>query len=63
MANIKTEKCKVLMFTKSEKALTIDFKGYGIRIENIEDNYEGIEYVDVLYKGEIGKPNFTYKIK
>lgn len=56
----KTEKCKVLDYNEKTKELDIDFKGYGIRLYNV-----GIiksDIVSIKYRGEIGKPNFSYKL-
>lgn len=56
----KTEKCKVLAYDKHTKELDVDFKGYGIRIKNV-DKVDS-DFVSVKYYGEIGTPNFTYKL-
>lgn len=56
----KEENCKVIRYNPKEKTLDVNFKGYGIRICNIE-SFEG-ETVIVKYKGEIGKKDFTYKL-
>lgn len=56
----KSEKCKVLFYHKDLKVLDIDFMGYGIRIDNVTE-CDSV-YVNVKYKGEIGSPNFTYKL-
>jgi len=62
MANetFKSVKCKVLIYHKEINALDIDFMGYGIRIDEVDECNS--EYVNVRYKGEIGSPNFTYKL-
>lgn len=56
----KTEKCKVLLYNEKTKELDINFKGYGIRLNNA-DNINS-EFVSVKYCGEIGKPNFSCKL-
>ena len=56
----KTEKCKVLSYNKKTKELDIDFKGYGIRLNNAE--VINSDYVDIKYIGEIGKPNFSCEL-
>ena len=56
----KTEKCKVLSYNKKTKELDIDFKGYGIRLNN--DRNINSDYVDIKYIGEIGKPNFSCEL-
>ena len=56
----KTEKCKVLSYNKKTKELDIDFKGYGIRLNNAE--IINSDYVDIKYIGEIGKPNFSCEL-
>lgn len=56
----KTEKCKVLSYNRTTKELDINFKGYGIRLNNI-----GIiesDFITIKYYGEIGKPNFSCKL-
>ena len=56
----KTEKCKVLSYNKKTKELDIDFKGYGIRLNNAE--VINSDYVDIKYIGEIGKSNFSCRL-
>ena len=56
----KTEKCKVLSYNKKTKELDIDFKGYGIRINNVRNINS--DYVDIKYIGEIGKSNFSCEL-
>ena len=56
----KTEKCKVLSYNKKAKELDIDFKGYGIRLNNVNDI--NTNSVSVKYHGEIGKPNFSCRL-
>ena len=56
----KTEKCKVLSYNKKTKELDIDFKGYGIRLNNIRNINS--DYVDIKYIGEIGKSNFSCRL-
>lgn len=53
----KTEKCKVLSYNPTTKELDIEFKGYGIRLNNIENISS--DTILVKYYGEIGKPNFS----
>ena len=56
----KTEKCKVLSYNEKTKQLDIDFKGYRIRFNNVDD--VNSDFVSVKYRGEIGKPNFSCKL-
>ena len=56
----KTIKCKVLAYNTRTKELDIDFKGYGIRLNNAE--IINSDYVDIKYIGEIGKPNFSCEL-
>ena len=56
----KTEKCKVLSYNKKTKELDIDFKGYGIRFNNVDD--VNSDFVSVKYRGEIGKSNFSCEL-
>ena len=56
----KTEKCKVLSYNKKTKELDIDFKGYGIRFNNVDD--VNSDSVSVKYRGEIGKSNFSCRL-
>ena len=56
----KTIKCKVLAYSTRTKELDIDFKGYGIRLNNAE--IINSDYVDIKYIGEIGKPNFSCEL-
>ncbi len=56
----KTERCKVLSYNEKTKELDISFKGYGIRLNNI-DNIEA-DFVTIKYYGEIGKPNFSCEL-
>ena len=56
----KTEKCKVLSYNKKTKELDIDFKGYGIRLNNVRNINS--DSVDIKYIGEIGKSNFSCRL-
>ena len=56
----KEKECKVIGYNKIINSLDISFDGYGIRIKNVKD-FSG-DTVIVKYKGEIGKPNFEYKL-
>lgn len=56
----KTKECKVISYNKRNNTLDIKFDGYGIRIKDVKD-FSG-DTVEVKYKGEIGKPNFEYKL-
>ena len=56
----KTAKCKVLAYNSNTKELDIEFKGYGIRLSDIEDM--ATDTVVVKYYGEIGRPNFSCNI-
>lgn len=57
----KTKKCDVIAYNKRTKALDIKFDKYGIRIKNVND-FNDDATVEIKYKGEIGKPNFKYKM-
>ena len=57
----KTIKCKVINYNKITNSLDISFDGYGIRFNGVKD-FVG-DTVIVKYKGEIGKPNFEYKLQ
>ena len=56
----KTKVCKVIAYNKRTNTLDVKFDGYGIRIKDVKD-FSG-DTVEVKYKGEIGKPNFEYKL-
>lgn len=58
--NFKTMECKVISYNKNSRTLDVKFNKYGIRIKDVDFN-DG-DSVTVKYKGEIGKPNFIYKI-
>ena len=56
----KEKECKVINYNKITNSLDISFDGYGIRFNDVKD-FVG-DTVIVKYKGEIGKPNFEYKL-
>ena len=56
----KTEKCKVLSYNNKTKELDIDFKGYGIRLNNVDEINS--DSISIKYHGEIGKSNFSCKL-
>lgn len=56
----KEKECKVIRYNKFAKTLDIKFDGYGIRFKDVKD-FSG-NTVIIKYKGEIGKPNFEYKL-
>lgn len=56
----KTKKCKVIFYNEVTKNLDINFNGYGIRIHDVQ-SFEG-DFVEIKYKGNIGKANFSYKL-
>ena len=56
----KTKECKVIAYNKRTNTLDVKFDGYGIRIKDVKDFIGNA--VEVKYKGEIGKPNFEYKL-
>lgn len=56
----KSKECEVIAYSKRTNTLDIRFDGYGIRIKDVE-NFVG-DTVELKYKGEIGKPNFEYKL-
>lgn len=56
----KEKDCDVIGYNKYNQTLDVNFDGYGIRIKNVE-NFDG-DKATVKYKGEIGKPDFEYKL-
>lgn len=56
----KEKECDVMAYNKKEKTLDIKFDNFGIRLKNV-DKFQGNK-VFIKYKGEIGKPNFIYKL-
>lgn len=56
----KTELCRILAYNSITKELDVDFKNYGVRIQNVSNVKD--DYVTVKYKGDIGKPNFICKL-
>lgn len=56
----KEKKCKVIAYNKRTETLDVRFDSYGIRIKNVKD-FNG-DIATIKYKGEIGKPNFEYKL-
>ena len=58
--NYKEKECKVIGYNKITNSLDISFDGYGVRFNDVKD-FVG-DTVIVKYKGEIGKPNFEYKL-
>lgn len=56
----KTEKCKVLSYNKNTQELDVNFLGCGIRLFNIDRDIGDV--VSVKYRGEIGTPNFEYRL-
>ena len=56
----KEKECKVIAYNKRTHTLDVKFEGYGIRIKDVKD-FSG-DTVVIKYKGEIGKPNFEYKL-
>ena len=56
----KTEKCKVLSYNNKTKELDIDFKGYGIRLNNVDEINS--DSISIKYHGEIGKSNFSCRL-
>ena len=56
----KMEKCKVLAYNARTKELDVDFKGYGIRLNNAKNINS--DYVDIKYIGEIGNSDFSCKL-
>lgn len=57
----KIAKCKILSYNKKTKELDINYNGYGIRIKNV-CNINDSDTIELKIKGEIGKPNFSYKL-
>lgn len=57
---LKTMKCKVLNYDRNTQKLDVDFSGYGIRINDVSKDVG--EYVTIRYRGEIGSPNFQYRL-
>lgn len=58
--DFKDKECKVIKYDKFEKTLDVLFGCYGIRIFNVKNFSNDIAVVK--YKGEIGKPNFEYRL-
>lgn len=56
----KEKTCNVIRYDKSRGILDVSFDGYGIRFHDIKDF--SAKTAVVKYKGEIGKPNFEYKL-
>ena len=57
----KVKECKVIHYNKNTKTLDVRFDKYGIRLKDIDD-VEINDTVLIKYKGEIGKPDFEYKL-
>lgn len=57
----KTKRCSVISYSNITKNLDVKFDKYGIRIKNVND-FNGDKFVEIKYKGEIGKPNFEYRL-
>lgn len=57
---LKYEKCKVLRYDNNTHELDIDFKGYGIRLSNVDDIKT--DFVTIKYRGDIGSTDFEYKL-
>lgn len=53
----KSEMCKVIYV---DDLIYVNFKGFGLIVKN-ENNYNAPE-IKVFYSGEIGKPNFKFRI-
>ena len=60
--NYKSQNCKVISYDKNNKTLAVQFIGYGIRIKNVLNFDNTVTEVSILYKSEIGKPDFEYKL-
>lgn len=56
----KEKRCRVIDFDHKNQTLDVKFDGYGIRIKNVKE-FNG-DFATVKFKGEIGKPNFQYKL-
>ena len=52
--------CRVIEYNAIARTLDVDFDGYGIRLQNV-NNFKG-STVTIKYKGIIGTPSFSYKI-
>ena len=61
MQKVKRGKIKKCPVKYSFGYITIDFNGFGIKVLN-ENNLTS-DFVLVEYFGEIGKPNFEFKIE
>ena len=59
-SQFKEKECEVIKYNKITKTLDVKFDKYGIRIKDVED-FNG-DIAIVKYKGEIGQPNFEYKL-
>ena len=60
--NYKSQNCKVISYNEKNKTLDVQFNGYGIRIKNVLNFNNTVNEVTVLYKSDIGKPDFEYKL-
>jgi len=58
--DFKEKECPIISYNKHFKTLDVMFDNYGIRLKNIE-SFAG-NTVNIKYKGEIGKPDFEFKI-
>lgn len=58
--NYKDKECKVIKYDKYSKTLDVLFDRFGIRIFNVESFNGNIAIIK--YKGEIGKPDFDYRL-
>lgn len=56
----KEKECRVVGYNMRRKALDVLFDEYGIRIKDADP--VNSDFVVLKYKGEIGKPNFEYKL-
>ena len=57
----KIKKCEVISYNERTKTLDVRFDKFGVRIKNVESFNNG-NIVEIKYKGEIGKPNFEYRL-
>jgi len=58
--DFKSKECKVISYNKHTNTLDVNFDGFGIRLNDVK-NFVGNTAI-IKYKGEIGKPDFKYKL-
>lgn len=62
-AEFKTKECKIISYNQRTNALDVLFDNYGIRIADVKGLEDSnIPTINIKYKGEIGKPDFEYRL-